>query len=86
MVATDRPDRAAINSVRLICADLEPACGVLVCRRARGLEMRRALELGVDGVVLSRSWRTRSRAVVSVVCAGQVSLPSAQRAEAGSQR
>ncbi len=85
VVATDRPDRAAINSVRLICADLEPACGVLVCRRARGLEVRRALELGVDGVVLLEELEDALSAVVSVVCAGQVSLPSVQRAEAGSQ-
>ena len=41
--------------------------------------MRRALELGVGGIVLEDEAREALAAVVAVVCAGQVSVPSRQR-------
>jgi two-component system response regulator DesR len=85
VVATERPDRSAIGVARRARSEFNGACAVLVCRRARGLEIRRALELGVDGVVLMEELDDALSAVVSVVCAGQVSLPSAQRAEARAQ-
>ena len=81
VVASERPDRAAISEVQLLRSQLDGVACVLVCRRARGLEVRRALELGVDGVLLIEELEDALAAVVSVVCAGQVSLPSAQRAE-----
>ncbi len=58
---------------------------MLVCKRARGGEVRRALELGVDGVVLERDAEKALAAVVAVVCAGQVSVPRGQREEVRAQ-
>jgi DNA-binding NarL/FixJ family response regulator len=85
VVAAERPDRSAVSTVRLIRAKLEGASAVLVCRRARGTEVRRALELGVDGVVLEDEADDALAAVVAVVCAGQVSVPSGRRAEVRAQ-
>jgi len=81
VVATERPDRSAVATVRAIRARLERTPGVLVCARARSSEVRRALELGVDGVVLIDELDEALGAVVSVVCAGQVSVPRDQRGE-----
>jgi two-component system, NarL family, response regulator DesR len=85
VVAADRPDRSAMGTVRLIRSHLEGASAVLVCRVARGTEVRRALELGVDGVVLNDDAEEALVAVVAVVCAGQVSVPSGQRGEVRAQ-
>ena len=41
--------------------------------------MRRALELGVDGIVLKDDAEEALAAVVAAVCAGQVSVPSGTR-------
>ncbi len=81
VVAADRPGRSAVGIVRLLRSKLEGVAAVLVCRRARGTEVRRALELGVDGVVLEKEAEDALAAVVAVVCAGQVSVPSEQRGE-----
>jgi DNA-binding NarL/FixJ family response regulator len=54
---------------------------VLMCGTARGAEIRRALELGVSGVVLSDDAERALPAVVGAVCAGQVSVPAAERAQ-----
>jgi two-component system response regulator DesR len=81
VVGGARPDRPAITDVRSIRSTLGSIPGVLVCERARGTEIRRALELGVDGVVLSDELEDALAAVVSVVCAGQVSVPRGQRGE-----
>jgi len=43
--------------------------------------VRRALELGVDGVVLVDQVEAALSAVVEAVCAGQVSVPSERRRE-----
>jgi two-component system response regulator DesR len=81
VVGAARPDRAATSTVRSIRARLGSVPGVLVCESARGTEIRRALELGVDGVVLSDELEGALAAVVAVVCAGQVSVPRGQRGE-----
>jgi DNA-binding NarL/FixJ family response regulator len=81
VVATERPDRAAVSTICAIRAKLEHTPGILVCARARGSEVRRALELGVDGVVLTDELDEALAAVVAVVCAGQVSVPRDQRGE-----
>jgi two-component system response regulator DesR len=47
--------------------------------------VRRALELGVDGVVLDDDAEEALAAVIAVVCAGQVSVPGGQRAEVRAQ-
>ncbi len=52
---------------------------VLVCRRAAAADVRRALELGVDGIVLKDDAEEALAAVVAAVCAGQVSVPSGPR-------
>ena len=79
VVVADRPDRSAIGIVRLTRSKFERVAAVLVCRSARGTEVRRALELGVDGVVLNDDVEDVLVAVVAVVCAGQVSVPGGQR-------
>ena len=81
VVAADRPDRSAMSEVRLIRSKLEGASAVLICRRARGTEVRRAVELGVDGVVLNDDGEEVLVAVVAAVCAGQVSVPGGHRGE-----
>jgi DNA-binding NarL/FixJ family response regulator len=81
VVAADRPGRSVMGTVRLIRSKLEGASAVLVCGSARGTEVRRAVELGVDGVVLNDDVEEVLVAVVAVVCAGQVSVPGGQRRE-----
>jgi DNA-binding NarL/FixJ family response regulator len=81
VVVADRPDRSAMGTVRVIRSKFERVAAVLVCRRARGTEVRRALELGVDGVVLDDDVEEVLVAVVTVVCAGQVSVPGGQRGD-----
>jgi DNA-binding NarL/FixJ family response regulator len=78
VVVADRPDRSVMPTVRLIRSKLERVAEVLVCRSARGTEVRRALELGVDGVVLNDDIEDVLVAVVAAVCAGQVSVPGGQ--------
>ena len=81
VLAADRPDRAAVGDVRVIRSTLDRVAAVLVCRRARGAEVRLALELGIDGVLLESEVGEALAAVVAVVCAGQVSVPSGRRSE-----
>jgi DNA-binding NarL/FixJ family response regulator len=81
VVAVERPDRAAVDAARALRGALEKPAVVLVCRRAGAAQVQRALELGVDGVVLVDETEVALAAVVSVVCAGQVSVPSEHRAE-----
>jgi two-component system, NarL family, response regulator DesR len=79
VIGADRPDSSAVEAVRMIRSKLEETATVMVCRSARGTELRRALELGVDGVVLRDDADQALGAVVGVVCVGQVSVPSGQR-------
>jgi DNA-binding NarL/FixJ family response regulator len=82
VIAAGRPDRAAIEAVRLIRSEVARRIAVvLVCWRAGAAQVRRALDLGVDGVVLIEETETALAAVVAVVCAGQVSVPSDRRGE-----
>jgi DNA-binding NarL/FixJ family response regulator len=80
VLAAERPDRSAIETVRAIRSRFEHSSAVLVCRSATTPEVRRALELGVAGVVLDDDAEEALVAVVAVVCAGQVSVPSGQYA------
>ena len=79
VVAADRPDRAAVDIVRLLRSQLGQVAAVLVCRRAGAADVRRALELGVDGIVLKDDAEEALAIVVPVVCTGQISIPSRQR-------
>jgi two-component system response regulator DevR len=78
VVVADRPNSSAMETVRLIRSKHERVAEVLVCRGARGTEVRRALELGVNGVVLNDDVEEVLGAVVAAVCAGQVSVPGGQ--------
>ena len=79
VVAAERPDRSTVGIVRLVRSKLGSAPAVLVCRRAVVADVRRALELGVDGVILQEDAEEALAAVVAAVCAGQVSAPNGQR-------
>jgi two-component system, NarL family, response regulator DesR len=79
VVAADEPGRSTAETVRLIRAQLGHVSAVLVCRQATVPDVRRALELGIDGVVLAADADQALPAVVAAVCAGQVSAPAAQR-------
>jgi DNA-binding NarL/FixJ family response regulator len=79
VIAADRPDRTTLGIVRLMRSKLDGVPVVLVCRRAVVADVRRALELGVDGVILQENADQALAAVVAAVCAGQVSAPSGQR-------
>ena len=63
---------------------LEGLPAVLVCRRAVVADIRRALELGVDGIVLGRAprrpWAPSSRPSVRGRCRHQRTAPGASRA------
>jgi DNA-binding NarL/FixJ family response regulator len=85
VVGADRPDSSAVEAARMIRSKLKEPATVLICRSARGTELRRALELGVDGVVLRDDADQALVAVVEVVCVGQVSVPSEQRGEVRAQ-
>jgi DNA-binding NarL/FixJ family response regulator len=79
VVAAGRPDRSTVNTIRLIRSKIGEVPAVLVCHRAVGADVRRALELGVDGLVLEHDAERVLADVVTVVCAGQVSVPSGRR-------
>jgi DNA-binding NarL/FixJ family response regulator len=79
VIASDRPDRSTVDIVRLVRSRLEDLPAVLVCRHAVVGDVRRALELGVGGIVLMEGAEEALGAVVEAVCAGQVSAPSGQR-------
>lgn len=79
VVAADRPDRSTLDIVRLVRSQLGHVSAVLVCRRAALADVRRALELGVDGIVLEDDVEEALAVVVVAVWAGQVSAPNGQR-------
>lgn len=79
VVAADRPDRSAVGIVRQVRSKLGDVSAVLVCRRTVAADVRRALELGVDGIVLKADAEKALASAVAVVCAGQVSVPSRHR-------
>jgi DNA-binding NarL/FixJ family response regulator len=79
VVAADAPGRSTAEAIRLIRSRLGEVSAVLVCRRAGVADVRRALELGADGVVLAADAEQALAAVVVAVCAGQVSAPAGQR-------
>ena len=73
------PTEATLEIVRLVRSKLGGRAAVLVCRHAVVADVRRALELGIDGVVLQEDAEEALAAVVAAVCAGQVSVPNGQR-------
>ena len=79
VVATERPDRPTLDMVRTLRSRLGDVAAVLVCRRAVMADVRRALELGIEGIVLKDDAKGALAAVVTAVSAGQVSAPSGQR-------
>ena len=72
VIAADRPDRATLEIVRLVRSKLGRVPAVLVCRHAVVGDVRRALELGVDGVILGEDAEEALAAVVAAVCAASV--------------
>lgn len=81
VIAAERPDRPTVETLQAIRAELDAVAVVLVCRRAGAGHVQRALVLGVDGVVLVDQVEDALAAVVGVVCAGQISIPSDRRRE-----
>ena len=79
VVAADRPDHSSMDVVHTVRANLGEIAAVLACRQAPAAEVRRALQLGVDGIVLEEDIAAALAGVVTVVCTGQVSVPTAQR-------
>jgi len=79
VLAAERPDRSTVEVMRLVRSQLGRVSVVLVCRDAAVADVRRALELGVDGIVLADDADQALAAVVVAVCAGQVSAPEGQR-------
>jgi DNA-binding NarL/FixJ family response regulator len=81
VMASETPDRATVETMHAIRSELEATAVVLVCPRAGAAHVRRALSLGVDGVVLVDQVDAALAHVVAAVCAGQVSIPSERRGE-----
>jgi two-component system response regulator DesR len=81
VAAAEQPDRQTVETLQAVRSELEAVAVVLVCRRAGGAHVRRALVLGVDGVILIDQIEAALAPVVGVVCAGQVSIPSERRGE-----
>lgn len=84
VIATRRPNQATVTKLRLFRSELGSPFCVLLCENAGGTEVRRALELGVDGVVLNDQLEDVLSLVVAAVSAGQVSVPRERRYELGS--
>jgi DNA-binding NarL/FixJ family response regulator len=76
-----RPDRTVVGKIGALRSRLDEFSLVVVCERASGSEVRRALELGMDGLVLTEQVDEALAAVIDVVCAGQVSVPRDRRGE-----
>ena len=76
-----RADRSAVSAVGQVRTELHGISVVLVCDRASGSEVRRGLELGIDGIVLSGDLNGALAPVVAATCAGQVSVPRGVRAD-----
>jgi DNA-binding NarL/FixJ family response regulator len=81
VMTSETPDRGTIDTLQAIRTELEAVAVVLVCQRAGASHIRRALILGVDGVVLVDKVDDALAHVVAAVCAGQVSIPSESRRE-----
>jgi DNA-binding NarL/FixJ family response regulator len=81
VLAAEKPDRPTVDTLQAIRAELDAVAVVLVCRLAGAAHVRRALALGVDGVVLMDQVEAALAPVVGAVCAGQVSIPSERRRE-----
>jgi DNA-binding NarL/FixJ family response regulator len=78
VVGGSRFDRYMDKILQLGSERNHVAC-VLVCDRASGREVRRALARGFDGVVFSEDLEVALESVVIAVCAGQVSVPRESR-------
>ena len=85
VLAVERPDRTTLRAAASIRSALGCAWVVLVCHRASGVEVRRALELGVDGVVLHQDAERALAAAVAAVCGGQISVPGERRRDVNTQ-
>ncbi len=79
MVAA-RPNKATSHSAVEMQAALDADSAILVCESIGDGQLRRALSIGVSGVVLIDEVERALSPVVSVVGAGQVSVPRSLRA------
>jgi DNA-binding NarL/FixJ family response regulator len=84
VVAGRRPDDATVATLRRIRSELAGVAAVLVCESASAAEVRRRVQLGIDGVVLIDQVEAALGLVVATVCAGQVSIPRERRSDIGS--
>jgi two-component system response regulator DesR len=85
VLAGPRPNREAVADVAELKSHLDGASVVIACDRASGGEIRRALDLGVDGIVLTDELEAALPAAVAAACAGQVTVPGSRRSAAKSQ-
>jgi DNA-binding NarL/FixJ family response regulator len=79
VLGAERADVGSAKAASVLQDRVEARSCVLVCRRATNGHVRRALEIGVMGVVLESQLNRALAAVVAVVDAGQVSVPAETR-------
>jgi DNA-binding NarL/FixJ family response regulator len=85
VIGTTRLNEMTAKAMQSIREALGETSAVLVCERANSGDIRRAMELGADGVILRKDVDDALAAVVAVVCAGQVSVPRWHRGEVRAQ-
>jgi DNA-binding NarL/FixJ family response regulator len=79
VIGARRPTGQMLAETKELRADRDEVKIVLVCERSGAADVRRALESGIDGIVLTEALEDALADVVSVVCAGQLSVPSQGR-------
>jgi DNA-binding NarL/FixJ family response regulator len=85
VVACSRADRVTVEGTLAAAEALRADCHIMITDRAGDAEVRRALQLGIGGVVLAADIDRALAAAVAVVGAGQVCVPDSQRATARGQ-
>ena len=83
VLGTELANRATLDLVDSLRSTLKGPRVVLVCRRTKSGEVRRALAHGVDGVVLDDHIDQALPAVIRAVCAGQICVPEDRRGDIG---
>lgn len=83
VVEVESPSNSALDGIEELREMLAEVRLVAICERASRNEVRRAIERGVDGLVLTDQLDDALAAVVTAACAGQVSVPGEQRTGVG---
>lgn len=79
VVAYEALDAESGKDIVSICSSVRQVPTVLVCREVTGGQVRRLLDRGVDGIILSDDLEAALTPAIAAACAGQVSVPGHSR-------